>query len=196
MTKTLTVGELTTKDRERAKQNHETYKMLYKQCTDHIKRQNDMGSTSTTYYVSEYVLGRPIFKRSHAMRYIAGKLEHGKFHVTTDPGTGYLWIDWGKEKQKQIRTTVPKDLGIDQSKLKKRVKEKKRTKRKDTDTIKVQTWLDNTPMNRGLETPVRAQRSTKKKKKKHVKEQKPLQKIEEPISMRISRLNAALSMKT
>jgi hypothetical protein len=193
MTKTLTVGELTTKDRERAKQNHETYKMLYKQCTDHIKRQNDMGSTSTTYYVSEYVLGRPIFKRSHAMRYIASKLEHGKFHVVTDPGSGYLWIDWGKEKQKQIRTTVPKDLGIDERKLRKRVKEKKR------DTIKVQTWLDNTPMTRGsLETPMRI-----KKRKKHTKDQKsdkrspkPRQKIEEPISMRISRLNAALSMKT
>jgi hypothetical protein len=196
MTKTLTVGELTTKDRERAKQNHETYKMLYKQCTDHIKRQNDMGSTSTTYYVSEYVLGRPIFKRSHAMRYIAGKLEHGKFHVATDPGTGYLWIDWGKEKQKQIRTTVPKDLGIDQSKL---VKLKKRkTKTRHNDTIKVQTWLDNTPMDRGLETPVCTQRSTRSNTKKNTKKKKkkPLQKIEEPISMRISRLNAALSMKT
>ena len=65
---TLKVGDLTSRDRERVKKNHETYKMLYKQCVDHIRRLNDMGTTSTTYFVSEYVLGRPLFTHSHAIR--------------------------------------------------------------------------------------------------------------------------------
>jgi hypothetical protein len=163
---TLKVGDLTSRDRERVKKNHETYKMLYKQCVDHIRRLNDMGTTSTTYFVSEYVLGRPLFTHSHAIRYIVEKLERGKFYVEVDPVSKHLIIDWGAEKQKQVRRKVPGDLGIDA----RRFREGGQSTRKA----------------RGEES-IALGSKKKEKRKKHVP-------IQEPLSMRISRLNAALSL--
>lgn len=177
--KTLTVGDLTTKDRERVKQNHETYKMLYKQCVEHIRRRNDMGSTSTTYFVSEYVLGRPLFTHLHAVRYIKEKLERGKFYVEIDPVSKALVIDWGAEKQKHIRHNAPKDLGIDMKKYKEM--QKKRVK-----NAHVERWLSDST-NTG---------SKKKKKKSKDSKGSSSKKIEEPLSLRISRLNAALSVNS
>lgn len=162
--KTLQVGDLTSKDRERVKKNHETYKMLYKQCVDHIKRLNDMGTTSTTFFVSEYVLGRPLFTHSHAVRYIQEKLKRGKFLVEVDPNSKHLIIEWGAEKEKQIRRKAPEDLGID-----------------------VRRFRAPKKLDRGEDSTV----SRKKTKDKRKKKKSPIQ---EPLSMRISRLNAALSM--
>jgi len=164
--KTLRVGDLTSKDRERVKKNHETYKMLYKQCVDHIKRLNDVGTTSTSWFVSEYVLGRPLFTHSHAVRYIQEKLKRGKFNVEVDPNSKHLIIDWGAEKEKQIRRKAPEDLGID-------VKRFKSQNKSDRDGETVNTGS-----------------------KKKAKDRRKRVPIQEPLSMRISRLNAALSMNS
>ena len=167
MGRLLKVGDLTSRDRERVKKNHETYKMLYKQCVDHIRRLNDMGTTSTTYFVSEYVLGRPLFTHSHAIRYIVEKLQRGKFCVEVDPVSKHLVIDWGAEKQKQVRRKIPDDLGIDAKRFKEAEKQSARKVRGE-DSIAIGS-------------------KKKEKRKKHVP-------VQEPLSMRISRLNAALSL--
>jgi hypothetical protein len=170
--KTLKVCDLVAKDRERAKQNHETYKMLYKQCVDHIRRRNDMGSMSTTYFVSEYVLGRPLFTHSHALRYIKDKLERGKFSVEIEPVSKYLVISWGGEKEREIRKRVPTDLGIDMA----RYRERRR---------KTRLKMNRNPVEHEVE------QTGSKKKSKHTPRSTQSQ---EPLSLRISRLNAALSL--
>ena len=176
--RTLKVGDLTARYRERVKKNHETYKMLYKQCIDHIKRRNEMGATSSTYFVSEIVVGRPLFTHSHAIRYIQEKLERGKFHVEVDPVSKHLTIDWGQEKEKQIRKKAPEDLGIDM----KRYREQRRKRaKKEQNAQRVDHWVSESSIATG----------SKKKAKDKKKKAMP---ITEPLSMRISRLNAALSL--
>ena len=76
----------------RATMNHETYKMLYLQCVDHIKRKHEAGCTITLYHIPEFVFGRPPYTHAHAIRYVAEKLRRGKFDVKVDGPV--LHIDW------------------------------------------------------------------------------------------------------
>jgi len=103
----LRVSDLTDKELNRARQNHQTYKDLYNQCTEHIKRRNEMGQSMTRYHVPGFVVGRPLFNHQHAVRYITEKLERGKFHVEKR-GTAELVIDWTNQKRDVIRKKAPK----------------------------------------------------------------------------------------
>jgi len=103
----LRVSDLTGKELDRARQNHETYKELYDNCVKHIRRRNEMGQTTTRYHVPGFVVGRPLFNHAHAVRYIREKLERGKFDVET-VGTGEIMIDWTTQKRHVIRKKAPK----------------------------------------------------------------------------------------
>jgi hypothetical protein len=105
----LRVSDLTKREIERAKQNHETYKMLYEKCAEHIKIRNEMGNTSTRYLVPGYLVGRPVYSHGHALRYIRDKLHRGSF--TTEVIDGELLIDWGREKRRAIRKQTSRDIG-------------------------------------------------------------------------------------
>jgi hypothetical protein len=106
----LRVTDLTGKDIQRSKQNHETYKMLYEKCVACIKQRNDLGHVWLRHTVPGYVPGRPLFSLDHAKRYIREKLERGKFKV--DEFEGDLIICWGEQKEKAIR----KQAGVKRSK--------------------------------------------------------------------------------
>ena len=108
----LSVDDLCKPILERAKTNHETYKLVYTQCVDHIKRKHEAGCTITLYQVPDFVLGRPLFTHAHAIRYIAEKLRRGKFDVQVDGPV--LHIDWEarikeacRKKVKRPRPLVP-----------------------------------------------------------------------------------------
>lgn len=88
----LSVDDLCKPVLERAQMNHETYKMLYTQCIEHIKRKHETGCTITIFCVPDFVLGRPTFTHSHAIRYISEKLRRGKFDVKVDGPL--IHIDW------------------------------------------------------------------------------------------------------
>jgi len=88
----LRVDELCKPIIERAAVNHETYKLLYTQCVEHIKRKHACGCTITLYQVPDFVLGRPPFTHAHAIRYVSEKLRRGKFDVKVDGPV--LHIDW------------------------------------------------------------------------------------------------------
>ena len=66
--------------------------MLYTQCIDHIKRKHESGCTITIFNVPGFVLGRPTFTHTHAVRYVAEKLCRGKFDVKVDGPL--IYIDW------------------------------------------------------------------------------------------------------
>ena len=108
----LRVSDLTGKELDRARQNHETYKSLYAKCAEHIKRRNEMGHTVTRYHVPGFVVGRPLFNHAHAVRYIREKLERGKFEVVQH-GSGELVIDWTTQKKRVIRKQAPKQAIVD-----------------------------------------------------------------------------------
>lgn len=88
----LSVDDLCKPMIARSNMNHETYKMLYTQCIDHIKRKHESGCTITIFNVPGFVLGRPIFTHTHAVRYVAEKLCRGKFDVKVDGPL--IYVDW------------------------------------------------------------------------------------------------------
>ena len=106
----LSVDDLCKPIIARAQMNHETYKMLYTQCIEHIQRKHDTGCTITLFYVPDFVLGRPCFTHSHAVRYISEKLRRGKFEVQIDGPV--IHIDWEariKEACKRAKHAKMKD---------------------------------------------------------------------------------------
>jgi hypothetical protein len=105
----------------RATMNHETYKMLYMQCVEHIKRKHEAGCTITLFHVPEFVFGRPPFTQSHAIRYVAEKLRRGRFDVKVDGPV--LHVDW----EARIRAVCRK---IKAKEAKARKKKAKATKKR------------------------------------------------------------------
>jgi hypothetical protein len=151
----LRVTDLTGKDIQRSKQNHETYKMLYEKCVACIKQRNDLGHVWLRHTVPGYVPGRPLFSLDHAKRYIREKLERGKFKV--DEFEGDLIICWGEQKEKAIR----KQAGV------KRSKKRRPSKRASSPDAR----------------------------KTGPNDQKNKRKIEEPLSVRLARLNFNMKHK-
>lgn len=108
----LNINELNEKDKARARQNHETYKMLYEKCANHIRRRHALGHKFTTWKVDGIVLGRPVYTYEHALRYIVEKLRKGGFEAYIDQETLDLVISWEKKKKasnKNSSSTKPKE---------------------------------------------------------------------------------------
>ena len=85
---------------KRAQVNHDTYKALFEQCCERIRRRALLPNApqSMTYQVPPFQWGRPPYKHTHATRYVTEKLRRNGFHVT-DQGQGLLCVDWGCPKK-------------------------------------------------------------------------------------------------
>lgn len=100
----LTVGELKKSHDKRASTNHETYKFLYNQVAEHIKKRDAAGFVDAHYTVPAFVIGRPPYTHSHALRYVTDKLSLGNFRVTRHDSM--LHVEWGsviRQQQRQAR---------------------------------------------------------------------------------------------
>src|SRR5210317_1716370 len=93
----LKLSDLEAKDKERAKRNHETYKMIYSKVSTLITTQHETGNSSLVYDVPAFVLGRPMFNHGHAVRYVRDKLLKGGFKVDEMGCT--LHVSWKKKKK-------------------------------------------------------------------------------------------------
>ena len=149
----LRVRDLTGKDIERSRQNHETYKLLYEKCAACIKQRNDLGHIWLRHTVPVYVMGRPLFSIDHAKRYIREKLTRGKFRV--EEFEGDLIICWGDEKERAIRKMA------------------------------------------GIKPPKKSKPSRKKERVEvdHLKSSRDKKRVEEPLSVRLARLNVNLNKR-
>lgn len=103
----LTVSDLSQPNIQRAQKNHETYKLLYLKCAEHIKRKHSVGCRTTIYDIPEFVVGRPTFTHSHAIRYVSDKLRRGGFDVHKDEH-GVLTIDWTRGVRRALRRSDDK----------------------------------------------------------------------------------------
>lgn len=79
---------------KRGRVNHETYRQLYASLHDRIKRRAAANGTNLTYQVPPFVIGRPVYTPSHAVRYVSDKLRRGGFGVTVLADGMTLFIDW------------------------------------------------------------------------------------------------------
>ena len=89
----LTVGDVQAVRLDRARTNHETYKMVLQRVYDRIRHRTSLNGTDLTYVIPPFVPGRPVYDPSHAARYVTEKLQRGGFAVTADDA-GALVIDW------------------------------------------------------------------------------------------------------
>lgn len=117
----LSVEELCRPILARATVNHETYKMIYLQCVEHVKRKHESGCTITLFHVPEFVFGRPPFTHAHAIRYVAEKLRRGKFDVKVDGPV--LHVDW----EARIRDVCRRVKAQDEKARKKKAKQAKKS---------------------------------------------------------------------
>jgi len=93
----LTVEELQHERQERATVNHATYKQLLGQVQDRLRIRATNNFTDLLWPVPPLVPGRPVYKVSHAARYITDKLRRGGFEVTTaapEKDVHVLYITW------------------------------------------------------------------------------------------------------
>lgn len=89
----LTVGDVQAVRLERARTNHETYKIVLQRVYDRIRHRTSLNGTDMTYAIPPFVPGRPVYDPSHAARYVTEKLQRGGFGVSTDDA-GSLVVDW------------------------------------------------------------------------------------------------------
>lgn len=97
----LSVDQLARTNVERSQHNHETYKMLYTRCTEHIHRKHAAGCTEAVWNVPHFVMGRQLYDVHHAVRYIRDKLLLGKFGVEVHDTT--LVITWGQSLKDALK---------------------------------------------------------------------------------------------
>lgn len=102
----ITVDQLARVDVEKSKHNHETYKMLYQKCANHVKLKHEAGCTDACWVVPVFVMGRSVYDVTHAVRYIRDKLKVGKFEVDVVHGTT-LHIKWGASLRKALKSAAP-----------------------------------------------------------------------------------------
>jgi hypothetical protein len=88
----LTVGDVQAVRLDRARTNHETYKIVLQRVYDRIRHRTSLNGTDLTYAVPPFVPGRPVYDPSHAARYVTEKLRRGGFAVTADGSS--LVVDW------------------------------------------------------------------------------------------------------
>lgn len=130
----LKLSDLEAKDKERAKRNHETYKMIYSKVSTLITTQHETGNSSLVYDVPAFVLGRPMFNHAHAVRYVRDKLLKGGFRVDQMGCTLHVsWKTMCSEKKKKKEDP------------KKPTSNKTATSKAATSKKAAATWLDNTP---------------------------------------------------
>ena len=92
----MRVDEIHAMQHERSRVNHETYKNIFRECCDRIRRRASLpgGPRSIQFHVPPLVWGRPPFKHHHAVRYVSEKLRARKFDVETHPGVSTLVVSW------------------------------------------------------------------------------------------------------
>lgn len=93
----LTVSELQQQRQARARVNHETYKQLLRQVQDRLRARAANNATDLLWQVPPLVPGRPVYKASHAARYVRDKLRLGGFEVTVTQVSAdvqVLYITW------------------------------------------------------------------------------------------------------
>ena len=81
---------------KRAEINHETYKTLFRECSERINRRADMHHLPQTveYRVPPWVVDRPPYTHDHAVRYVSEKLRRNGFDVFVAPGSTTVVVSW------------------------------------------------------------------------------------------------------
>lgn len=101
----LTVGDVQAIRLDRARTNHESYKLVLQRVYDRIRNRTSLNHTDLSYSIPPFIPGRPVYDLSHAARYVTEKLQRGGFAVTGGTN-GVLLIDWSLPPSKDTARRV------------------------------------------------------------------------------------------
>ena len=76
--------------------NHESYRMIYSNLAKNLKdfARSNPNATAFMFEVPPFILGRPLYERSHAVRYVFEKaIRHG-YNVSQAANGATLVLDW------------------------------------------------------------------------------------------------------
>lgn len=168
----LKIEDLTHDDIERHRINHETYRIIYDKCVDAIKVRNTAGFSWLKFTVTSYIPGRPLYKFEHAKRYVAEKLKRGGFLV--EEFEGDLVICWDAQKKKAVSKRTRRHIrdagGSSGNKTASSTSSTSSTSRRSASSSTTRSKKSSTPS----------------------RPPKPV-KIEEPLNVRLARLNFAMN---
>ena len=103
----LTVRELRAARQRKSSVNHETYKQLWTLAQQRIRARDEAGLRHLVFEIPPLVPGRPVFKPSHAARYVAAKLRRGGFRVEEMPLSLHVaWDDTPAERAARAGRTA------------------------------------------------------------------------------------------
>ncbi len=99
---------------EKGRVNHATYKMVFGQIEERIRRHARMNATDMLTKIPCHIPGRPVYKVSHAARYVVDKLRLRGFEAELRPsgdGNLFLWASWKQAppppKEKKAKPPEP-----------------------------------------------------------------------------------------
>ena len=98
----------------RSRINHETYKSIFEQCCQRIRRRVDMRvePRMMAFHVPPIIWGRPPYTHAHAIRYVTEKLHKKGFKVTPGQHYGTMVVEWSRppspKPSKPARRTATK----------------------------------------------------------------------------------------
>lgn len=94
----MRIEDVHARELQRSQTNHETYKSIFEQCCQRIKRRVDLRLEPRimTFQVPPIVWGRPPYAHNHAVRYVSEKLLKKGFKVSPAHHPGQLYVEWSR----------------------------------------------------------------------------------------------------
>ena len=98
---TFTVDEVQKIISEKSKTNRETYKEILGLCERKIRHtiEFDKRAKDVTFVLPPFIIGKPVYNKDHAVRYIVDKLVRGGFKATPKDENHSIFIEWKKKKK-------------------------------------------------------------------------------------------------
>ena len=105
----LKVADLAAPRLDEAAANHETYRLILRQCYEVVGGANGRRLFQALFAVPASCSGRPVYKQAHAVSYVHAKLVRGGFLVCRLPPTfAVLLISWGHARPRELPKPKPK----------------------------------------------------------------------------------------
>lgn len=100
----VTLDDVSTYRREKARVNHEAYKECWSQCCKCIMYHAKRNENSATFIVTPLVPGMPLIDTRRAARYICDKLKYNNFQVESQsiPPFTVLLISWSQPDARRV----------------------------------------------------------------------------------------------
>jgi len=106
----FTVGDVKKLVDEKSQANRTIYKELLDMCHKRIKTsvERNKRATEVTFVLPPFIVGKPVFNKDHAVRYIVDKLKLGGFRAEPRSENHAVHVSWNVGRPKPKKKTAVK----------------------------------------------------------------------------------------